>query len=194
MEKTASVVFLTLPVGLYRIVNKSGKARPFGKALVMGKVQLRNPPYPHFAPELAAQMSSCRSQGYCGFAGIGIRIQHAEKRGGMRQIATDVYCGKAHAIEARVLEITTDKLAEDAKNLLPNALATMKFSCHDSSHTSDRARNLDPFVALDLIADFDVVVVAHRDPAFRTGFDLVDVVFEAPQRFQLAFVNHNVVA
>ena len=62
IEKTASVVFLTLPIGLYRIVNKAGKPCPFGKALVMGKVQLRNPPYPHFAPELAAHLEVCEQR------------------------------------------------------------------------------------------------------------------------------------
>src|SRR5690606_32509406 len=49
-------------------------------------------------------------------------------------------------------------------------------------------------VALDLIADLDVVVVAHADAALGSGAHLRHVVLEPPQRLELALVDHDVVA
>src|SRR5690606_20735981 len=46
----------------------------------------------------------------------------------------------------------------------------------------------------DLVADLDVVVVAHADAAFGPGAHFRHVVLEAPQRFELTLVDHHVVA
>src|SRR5690606_28877512 len=63
---------------------------------------------------------------------------------------------------------------------------------------SGRRRNSAPcfnaLEALDLVADLDVVVVLDADAAFGAGLDLGNVVLEAPQRFEDAFVNHGLVA
>src|SRR5690606_17249783 len=56
------------------------------------------------------------------------------------------------------------------------------------------ARHLDPLVALDLVADADIVVVPDADAALGAGLHFVDVVLEAPQRLQLALEDHHVVA
>ncbi len=52
---------------------------------------------------------------------------------------------------------------------------------------TDLTRDLGPLVALDLVADLDVVVVAHADTALGARAYLVHVVLEAAQRFELAF-------
>src|SRR5690606_17697895 len=57
-----------------------------------------------------------------------------------------------------------------------------------------RPSDLSPLVALDLVADLDVVVVAHADAAFGPGAHFRHVVLEAPQRFELTLVDHHVVA
>src|SRR5690606_20589834 len=57
-----------------------------------------------------------------------------------------------------------------------------------------RPRDLGALVALDLIADLHVVVVAHADAALGAGAHFRDVVLEPPQRLELTLVDHDVVA
>src|SRR5690606_29869858 len=57
-----------------------------------------------------------------------------------------------------------------------------------------RALHLEALEALDLVARLDVVVGPHRDAALGAAADLVDVLLEPPQRFQLALEDHGVVA
>src|SRR3989475_368516 len=52
----------------------------------------------------------------------------------------------------------------------------------------------DTLEALDLVTRLDVVVGLHRDTAFGTVADFLDVFLEAAQRFQLAFEDHHAVA
>src|SRR6185312_3513096 len=59
---------------------------------------------------------------------------------------------------------------------------------------SKRAGDFDPFEALDLVADLDVVVLLHGNAAFHAAAHFVDEVLEAAQRFQLALEHHGVVA
>src|SRR5580700_3734262 len=58
----------------------------------------------------------------------------------------------------------------------------------------ERARNLDPREALDLIVDAHVLVVLHADTALGAGAHLARVVLEAAQRLERAFEDHDVVA
>ena len=53
---------------------------------------------------------------------------------------------------------------------------------------------LSSLVALDLIADLDVVVVAHADAALGSCAHFLDVVFEAAQRLELTLEYHDTVA
>jgi len=55
------------------------------------------------------------------------------------------------------------------------------------------AHDLDAGEALDLVAHADVVVVAHADTALGASAHFTDVVLEAPERVELALVNHDVV-
>src|SRR5690606_19801086 len=59
---------------------------------------------------------------------------------------------------------------------------------------SHRSSDLHAGVALDLVADSNVVVVANADAALRTRAHFVDIVLEATKRLELAFEDHDVVA
>src|SRR5690606_9869234 len=63
-----------------------------------------------------------------------------------------------------------------------------------SSHGSKFSRNLCALIALDLITDLDVVVVAYADAAFRAGAHFRHVVFEAAQRLELALEYDDIVS
>ena len=67
-------------------------------------------------------------------------------------------------------------------------------SCEFASALAYLTRNLRAFVALDLIASLDVVVITHANAAFGAGTDLADVVLEAAQGLQLPLVDDDVVA
>src|SRR5690348_1943914 len=57
-----------------------------------------------------------------------------------------------------------------------------------------RPLHFDALEALDLVAGLDVVVGLDADAALVAVADLVDVLLEATQRFQLAFEDDGVVA
>src|ERR1051325_9259588 len=59
-----------------------------------------------------------------------------------------------------------------------------------------RGDRQDAFVLEDLdhVADLDVVELLEADAALGSGFDLADVVLEAPQRADLTLVGDDVVA
>src|SRR3970282_1713456 len=57
-----------------------------------------------------------------------------------------------------------------------------------------RALHFDTLEALDLVAGLDVVVALDANAALGVRADLVDVLLEAAQRFQLALEDHGVVA
>src|SRR5690606_36313891 len=63
-----------------------------------------------------------------------------------------------------------------------------------ASPSSERALDLDALEALDLVARAHVVVGLHADTALGTALDLLDVLLEAAQRFQLALEDDRVVA
>ena len=59
---------------------------------------------------------------------------------------------------------------------------------------SDGTLDFDDFEYFDHIASADVVVVLNADTTFHTVTDFVNVIFEAAQGLQLAFVDNHVVA
>ena len=59
---------------------------------------------------------------------------------------------------------------------------------------SDSTLDLDDFEYFDHIASADIVVVLNADTTFHTVTDFVNVIFEASQGLQLAFVDNHVVA
>src|SRR3546814_4679612 len=63
-----------------------------------------------------------------------------------------------------------------------------------TSAASERALDFDALEALDLVARLHVVVLLHADTALGAAADLVDVLLEAAQGFQLALEDHGVVA
>src|SRR3546814_10975846 len=63
-----------------------------------------------------------------------------------------------------------------------------------TSAASERALDFDALEALDLVARLHVVVLLHADTALGAAADLVDVLIEAAQGFQLALEDHGVVA
>src|SRR3546814_18435515 len=63
-----------------------------------------------------------------------------------------------------------------------------------TSAASERALDFDALEALDLVARLHVVVLLYADTALGAAADLVDVILEAAQGFQLAFEDHGVVA
>src|SRR5690606_31110987 len=63
-----------------------------------------------------------------------------------------------------------------------------------TSAASEGALHFDALEALDLVTRLDVVVGLHADAAFGVDADLVDVLLEAAQGFQLALEDHDLVA
>src|SRR5678816_1387915 len=59
---------------------------------------------------------------------------------------------------------------------------------------SQRPRNFNALVALDLVTRLDVVVLLDADAALVAVAHFVDVFLEAAQRFELALEDHGVVA
>src|SRR6187455_3448297 len=59
---------------------------------------------------------------------------------------------------------------------------------------SQRPRNFNALVALDLVARLDVVVLLDADAALHPVAHFVDVFLEAAQRFEFALEDHGVVA
>src|SRR3954468_21851886 len=57
-----------------------------------------------------------------------------------------------------------------------------------------RAGDLFDFEAFDDVADLDILVILERHTAFVAVAHLADLVLEALQRLQRAFVDHDVVA
>src|SRR3546814_11890128 len=62
-----------------------------------------------------------------------------------------------------------------------------------TSAASERALDFDALEALDLVARLHVVVLLYADTALGAAADLVDVLLEAAQGFQLALEDHGVV-
>src|SRR3546814_7364492 len=63
-----------------------------------------------------------------------------------------------------------------------------------TSAASERALDLDALEALDLVDRLHVVVLLYADTALGAAADLVAVLLEAEQGFQLALEDHGVVA
>ena len=59
---------------------------------------------------------------------------------------------------------------------------------------SDGALDLNDFEHFDHVADAHVVIVLNADTTFHAVTDFVNVIFEAAQGFQLAFIDNYVVA
>ena len=73
-----------------------------------------------------------------------------------------------------------------------HGFGTSRISCHPMRLRGDR----DPLHRehLDQVADLDVVELVEADAALEAGLDFADIVLEAAQRADLAFVDDDVVA
>src|SRR5690606_3628841 len=58
----------------------------------------------------------------------------------------------------------------------------------------ERPRYLNPLEYFDTVAGTDIVVVLHTDATFHAVAHFRDVILETTQGFQLAFINHHVLA
>ena len=65
---------------------------------------------------------------------------------------------------------------------------------HIDQQLLDGAFNFNHFEHFDHVANANVVVVLHADTTLHAVTHFVDVIFEATQRFQLAFIDNHVVA
>src|SRR5690606_716629 len=88
------------------------------------------------------------------------------------EIAAHLDIAHGDAIEPRVLDFRAEQLVQQLLKLRSDS-ASSRILNH-----LQRSCDLCPFVALDLIADLDVVVVAHADTALGPGTHLGDVVLE----------------
>lgn len=71
---------------------------------------------------------------------------------------------------------------------------SQRVAAQNRRRLGDGTLDLDDFEHFDHIANANVVVVLHADTTFHTVTDFVNVIFEAAQGFQLAFIDNHVVA
>src|SRR3546814_450188 len=110
----------------------------------------------------------------------------------MRQVAGDLDIGDADRRQAMLAHGLVDQRAQLPAALGGNAITAIeRLLCHDRLQ---RPLHFDALEAFDLVARLDVVVLLHADAAFGVDPDLVNVLLEAAQRFQLALEDHGVVA
>ena len=109
---------------------------------------------------------------------------------GQAEIPGDANVRDGDAGKARVPRLSRQGLAQDPLDRFLDPAAARKLPWHGTSPglsgngeaaRSDRPGHLDAFVALDLVADLDVAVVANADAALRACADLGYVVLESAQ-------------
>ncbi len=102
------------------------------------------------------------------------------------QVVADLGARDRHEAEARVLELLRDQRAEHALNLVIDPRMPLRL------HTRRRLRRRDELVrvGLDDVAFLEVLKLRDLDAALEAFRNLANVVFEAPQRFDLAVEHH----
>src|SRR5690606_35552112 len=101
---------------------------------------------------------------------IGVRVEHPEVDLRNAQVAADLYLVHADAVETRIFHLRQQQLVQQPGHFRPDAPRPSPL------HALHRTRNLRALVALDLIADLHVVVVANADAALGARAHLVHVV------------------
>ena len=152
------------------------------RARVVAEAQLRNAPQLQGSADARAEEAARLLEAFLDVgAGSSSSAERIEVDRGEAEVAADLDVADARARQPRILDLRQQQLVQQPLDL---GCDTMSF-CELARHQADLARDLRPFVALDLVAGLDVVVIAHTDAAFGAGANLVDVVLEAPQRLEL---------
>ena len=154
-------------------------------AVIVDETQLRHVPDLEAAAEFRAQESACAIEPLEHRLRAFARIEQTEIDTGNAKIARQVHGRQRDALQPRILGLEPEQFAQRAQHLIAKPLVASELPRHRKLKLRvvlvERAGDFDALVALDLVADLDVVVVLHADAAFGSGTNFVDVVLEAAQ-------------
>src|SRR5690606_20383047 len=157
-------------------VDQPGDLRAAARALVADEHELRGTAEPERVPDSAAQESTRLLEARERALRARVRIERDEIYLRDAEIAAHLDVADGDVNETRILDLRAQQVVQQPLQLCSDAASSCLL------RHLQRSCNLGALVALDLIADLHVIVVAHADTALGSGAHLGDVVLESAQR------------
>src|SRR5687767_10195249 len=152
------------------------------------KLEFGNAPQPQAIAEMAPEKPGRALERLRRLHAGGIVAEAGVIDARLLQVGGHLHARQRDEADARVVHRAA---AEQPAQLLPDLVADAIWSESQNLHRYSDALHREDF---DHVADLDVVVIRQADAALEARLHLADVVLEAAQRSDLAFVHDDVVA